>query len=650
MIIRFLIFALLFIPCPLWAASYYVSNSGSDSATGTSSNTPWQTIEKVNQSSFTGDDFIYFNRGDTWREVLIFPSSGSSGHPITIGAYGTGNAPLIAWDTNLMTNGGFETFTGTPDDTTTDNFNTWTENNTDADDLVLAVTDHAMGSYAAKLVSVGNWVDIRNTISVTAETTYTLTGYAKSGGSRIPNVFVRDINNAEYLQNDGSWGAQVALTPWATSSTSWTLGTKTFTTQAGCTEIRVDISFNLKNGSIYVDGFGLYQGSSAPDGVREKPGTINGMIDVTSKNYVTIRDLEIQGPRIDAPAQGTASYGVYIGGTSDHVIVRDTEVNRIQYVGVYSADTTSNTTFYQIHAHDNFGTGIAMNSDVGTVEKCWSHNNGNLSTDTGDRGGIGCTGCQDASFIGNTIWSNGQENTDCDFELSVVGASGNIDISRNRITDARQGGIQSAEATITTLTISYNIVDRFNTSTYGSGVTDGKWSAIKIGGGTGGTWTTVNIYNNTLANGEDAKTMSAVHLVPDAADTVTTLNFYNNIMAFNEQYDFDKNTNGTITTLNINKNLYYKPGGYTGEWKLDGTAYDTIAGWRTAVSGEANSLTADPKFINRSTGNFKLQPDSPAIDTGQAHSYVYDISGHVLTGLTEDMGAEEYVTKHPLGY
>jgi parallel beta-helix repeat protein len=84
------------------AATYYVANAGNDACNGTSptigtsGNCAWQTIAKVNSSSFSPGDSILFNKGDTWREQLTIPSSGTSGNPITFDAYGTGAKPLIS--------------------------------------------------------------------------------------------------------------------------------------------------------------------------------------------------------------------------------------------------------------------------------------------------------------------------------------------------------------------------------------------------------------------------------------------------------------------------------------------------------------------------------------------------------------------------
>lgn len=72
----------------LFATNYYVKNSGSDEATGTSDAQAWQTIEKANSVAIAGD-YIYLKRGDTWREMVV-PVSG-----VTYSAYGTGERPLI---------------------------------------------------------------------------------------------------------------------------------------------------------------------------------------------------------------------------------------------------------------------------------------------------------------------------------------------------------------------------------------------------------------------------------------------------------------------------------------------------------------------------------------------------------------------------
>lgn len=81
---------------PVWATDYYIDAAqGSDANSGTSLGTPWKTIAKVNARSFKPGDQILFKRGGAWKETLIVPSPGTDSSPITIGAYGTGDKPVI---------------------------------------------------------------------------------------------------------------------------------------------------------------------------------------------------------------------------------------------------------------------------------------------------------------------------------------------------------------------------------------------------------------------------------------------------------------------------------------------------------------------------------------------------------------------------
>ena len=79
------------------ATTYYVSSTGNDSNNGTSQGTAWQTIDRVNQITYQiqPGDQILFQRGGHFRGGLIWGTSGSAASPVVIGAYGTGDAPII---------------------------------------------------------------------------------------------------------------------------------------------------------------------------------------------------------------------------------------------------------------------------------------------------------------------------------------------------------------------------------------------------------------------------------------------------------------------------------------------------------------------------------------------------------------------------
>lgn len=77
------------------ATNYYVSPSGSDANSGTSTTAPWQTLSKVAATVFSPGDTIRFICGGVWSGKLTAQGSGVSGNPIVIDMYGTGNKPLI---------------------------------------------------------------------------------------------------------------------------------------------------------------------------------------------------------------------------------------------------------------------------------------------------------------------------------------------------------------------------------------------------------------------------------------------------------------------------------------------------------------------------------------------------------------------------
>jgi parallel beta-helix repeat protein len=80
-----------------WGATYYV-----DAVYGKDNSrcryiyiSSMENIAKLNYFTFKPGDIILFKRGVTWKEQFTVKQSGTSSSPITIGAYGSGNAPII---------------------------------------------------------------------------------------------------------------------------------------------------------------------------------------------------------------------------------------------------------------------------------------------------------------------------------------------------------------------------------------------------------------------------------------------------------------------------------------------------------------------------------------------------------------------------
>ena len=101
------VFILFFVAHTAKATDYYFSSSlGNDSYTSAQAQnqtTPWRSIAKLNSffSSIVAGDIIYFKRGDVFYGSISVTKSGSSVRPIVIGAYGSGNKPIISGFTTI---------------------------------------------------------------------------------------------------------------------------------------------------------------------------------------------------------------------------------------------------------------------------------------------------------------------------------------------------------------------------------------------------------------------------------------------------------------------------------------------------------------------------------------------------------------------
>jgi len=81
------------------AATYYVSSSdpnASDSYLTSTAALPWKTIAKINATTITAGDTVYFKCGDIWRETLTVKSGTQTGATTTYTSYGTGAKPVIS--------------------------------------------------------------------------------------------------------------------------------------------------------------------------------------------------------------------------------------------------------------------------------------------------------------------------------------------------------------------------------------------------------------------------------------------------------------------------------------------------------------------------------------------------------------------------
>ncbi|HSA52931.1 MAG TPA: hypothetical protein VLH10_22830, partial [Yinghuangia sp.] len=84
--------------------TYYVdADNGSDDASGTSSKAAWRSLERVAEQALDPGDTVLFARGRQWTGALVLSRSGTADAPITVGAYGSGDRPVVAGGANCVT-------------------------------------------------------------------------------------------------------------------------------------------------------------------------------------------------------------------------------------------------------------------------------------------------------------------------------------------------------------------------------------------------------------------------------------------------------------------------------------------------------------------------------------------------------------------
>lgn len=336
-------------------------------------------------------------------------------------------------------------------------------------------------------------------------------------------------------------------------------------------------------------------------------GCVNEGILISSKNYVIIDSIDVLGP--GGSTSNTATYNtdraVRITGTSDHVTIQNLSVTQTETTAVQADSTTSNITYTNLTAIGNASTPLYINAQTGTVQQCLVHDNGRNALDLGDRGGIGCLGGGNITITQNEVYHNGQDDTDCDFEISVDQPTNPLTITRNYVHDCLQGGIQIAEGGNNSL-IAYNIINKFGEGSFAGALSDGKFAAIRIGAVVTAT-TGVHVYNNVITGGARAVSTSHAGLMFNNVDVSSAL-VKNNIFYNNTSRDVFVKTGATTTSMAFTNNDYYKAD-YNDSWHWKGTDCDTLAAWKTASSmTETGTLTSDPLFLNAG-GSFLLATD-----------------------------------------
>jgi hypothetical protein len=398
------ILALLLSCSPLWATTYYVDNCvtvGNDRNNGTSTSTPWLTINKVNTSQFNPGDSILFESTCTWREQMTVPSSGSAGNPITFGAYGTGAAPVISganvlsatwtqvgsssvWQASLTTQPFVVAFNGVP--------------------------GSAVGSVGAT-VSSGQWFWGSNVLSVYSNSNPS-TAFVSPGVEVSVRANEINLNGQNYLTFTGltvQFANRNGLSPSGSGTDSnITVSSSSFYYNGGVGIASPDGSNNwvVANNTVTGNGCWVGIGNSANDNIYLDPTTGSGFSVYGNTSTLSCGD----GILIGGTGQnvhnntfaGNAGYGVDAVGASLNIYANNVYSNTNTWAAIEINGGNSNTVCRN-QVYNNQGSGIVVDSGTGhniCYNVVYGHqaNNGN---------GIQLqTGGSNSTVYNNTLYAN----------------------------------------------------------------------------------------------------------------------------------------------------------------------------------------------------------------------------------------------------
>jgi parallel beta-helix repeat protein len=279
------------------ATNYYFSSSSGDdnrtSAQAQSSATPWKTISKLNSIFSTllkGGDIIYFKRGDVFYGSIIPAKSGSAGLPITFDAYGTGNKPIITGFTSI---------------------GSWTSIGGGRYQAVLSsglATLNAVningnfqpiGRYPKKTASNQGYLTVNSFVGNTSISSSGLSGLPSFVGGQVV------IRKVHWILDKGT------VTGQSSSSVSYSGGGYNASNGFGfffqnhinaCTSTG-DWCYNPSTKQITI-----YYGSTAPPAYAVQAATIDILVNINSKSYLTFNNLSFVGSNSKMFYLLTASY------------------------------------------------------------------------------------------------------------------------------------------------------------------------------------------------------------------------------------------------------------------------------------------------------------------------------------------------------
>lgn len=606
------------------------------------------TIADINAfTTLQPDDQVLFRKGQIWHEQLTAPASGTSGHPITFGSYGSGNEPIIsgansldgtwtAYPGNRIANSGFETWSGTT-------LGSWTAIAGVSSSISRDTTTIKYGS-SSLLFQIGasnSDTYVQQSITGTTNTAYVFNIWYNIPVGKSAKITIRNNTTTNQLKSDSTWASGVSLT--LTGTGEWTQYSITFTTESSGTTFTLTLERNSSaSSSLYFDGM-VWQPNIAQDLTRwsYRTGTYAP---------VKVWFSDILGTKQTSVANLTANRDWYDDG-SEMWVYSSTSVDPSS---IWSIDRTTRS--YAVLTNKNYVTfdGLHLtkagrNLKAGSTANTTGGSFINGTVDNSEYDGIGIgdgTGWTGTGWtIQNFTMNNNGQGTSGQYHGIYFSHTSNSTIANGVINNGGSAGwaiqIQDASDNNSVSNISsYNNRGLVVIWNNGAGFPTGNAVSYSIcdtpvSSGlclyVGGTATNAKVnsfFNNVVVN--MPSTAVGLEKINDS-----TLTFKNNIIWSSDGTIIDTDTH---TDLNSDYNVLGPDKTNVIRW--NGAYYNTLSAYKTASNQDAHSVSSDPLFVN-GTSDLSLQSSSPAIDAGTNVSLATDYAGNNIYGAP-DIGAYEY--------
>jgi len=571
---RAILFAFCMVPLiPVQAATYYVdAERGNDTNNGTAPTTAWKSVDKLNHAKFLPGDTIVFRRGQIWREQLNLQSSGEAQRPITIDAYGEGNAPEIT-GADLVPAANWTACESCGP-------NIWQATVGTQPNVVLLA-----GTKATKRASTGD-VKNQNEWNWSGGTLYVYAegepkkAFTKSGveiGVRPIGVNLTGLSyiTVRNLRVSGANGA-----PYSLGSDIW--GVVAGRKGPAPRGLRIERSEVVNSAS---DGIHL-------EGVQES--TIDSNLIMNNENvgieiYRSLEEFLVSNVTIsNNEVHHNHFIGINIAGCpaqeSCHTIRNDKQltVTKVRIIGNKS------------YAN---GAGIYLHQ---TTDSLVSGNISHDNTDTTRRGegyGVGLSGSSDNIVERNECYGATHAGIELSIDISkpAVGSSNNI-LRYNMVHDNGSNGLMTDYVPSRGNRFVYNLV--FNHPN--------------------GSCFFANHKGHLFANNTCVNNRNGVYLYVSKTTTETgEITVKNNIIINSARYHVVVEA-GVQGPLTFDNNDYYPDDGRKFNWK---DSVSNFEGWQAKSGGDAKSLVADPKLHSLAplkAEDFALRSDSPVIGRGES--------------------------------